>query len=134
MTGGQVDWNSWFTAATVACAVLKVSPIPYLIWKERQVRRDNPQANVLDGPLEAFLYFTSKLSGILAAAFALAAAASAGKDLETFVLSIVLVLFGAATFWSMFARFRGRFHGLIRSTVPQRTPALAAEGSSRSQD
>lgn len=95
-----------FTYATILFALLKVGPV--LILLPQKQRLDN----MFTDPFAATLYFTSKLSGILAVAFALAAAASAGRRSEALAIAVVLVLAGAATFLTIAGRITGRFKGL----------------------
>lgn len=101
-----------FTAATLAAAALKVLPILALGLMRHKV------SDLFANPVHAMLYFTSKTSGVLTVAFALAAAASAGRTGETCVLAGLLVVATAATFWTIFARVTGRFHGFAQIGRP----------------
>lgn len=101
-----------FTNATLAFAALKIIPIIILGINKNNV------SNLFANPVHAMLYFTSKISGVLTVAFALAAAASAGKIVETYILAGVLVVATALTFWTIFARFTGRFYGFAQIGRP----------------
>ncbi|MBO9713608.1 hypothetical protein [Sphingomonas sp.] len=87
-----------FTVATLVFAALKLGPVFILLPQKHRLDR------IAEARWVALLYFTSKLSGILAVAFALAAAASAGKVGEAEWLSALMVVAGAATFWTIYAR------------------------------
>ncbi len=104
--------NDTFTGATLVFAVLKIVPILILGMSKNKV------LDLFASPIHAMLYFTSKVSGVLTVAFALAAAASAGKTVETYVLAGVLLVATALTFWTIFARFTGRFYGFAQIGRP----------------
>ena len=104
--------NDAFTGATLVAAAMKIIPIIILGMNKHKV------SDLFANPIHAMLYFTSKISGVLAVAFALAAAASAGKNFETYVLAGVLVVATALTFWTIFARFTGRFYGFAQIGRP----------------
>lgn len=101
-----------FTNATLVFAALKIIPIIILGINKNNV------SNMFTNSVHAMLYFTAKTSGVLAVAFALAAAASAGKIVETYILAGVLVVATALTFWTIFARFTGRFYGFAQIGRP----------------
>ena len=102
-----MDMETLFTGAAVVFAVLKIGPIVLVL--PRRSRLDTMSTD----PFVAVLYFTSKLSGILGIAFALAASASAGRQTEAMLIAVALVAATVATFWSIAARHSGRFKGLI---------------------
>lgn len=97
----QIDLPTLFTNLTLVFAALKVGPLPYLLWRLRRID------SLSDDRLTAGLYLTSKLSGVLAVAFALSAAASTGRRIESILLSLLLVTAGALTMWTVFKRLSG---------------------------
>ena len=112
MSSTTMTLNDAFTGATLVAAALKIIPILILGMNKHKV------VDLFSNPIHTMLYFTSKVSGVLTIAFALAAAASAGKTIETYVLAGVLVVATALTFWTIFARFTGRFYGLAQIGRP----------------
>lgn len=104
--------NDAFTGATLVAAAMNIIPIIILGMNKHKV------SNLFANRIHAILYFTSKISGVLGVSFALAAAASAGKNFETYVLAGGLVVATALTFWTIFARFTGRFYGFAQIGRP----------------
>lgn len=109
-----MDMADFFTAMTLVFAALKLLPLPLLLKVAKQ-----PDM-LARAPWHSALYFTSKLSGVLAVAFALAAAASAQKTGEVAGLSLLLVLGTVLTGWSIWARLQGRPFGLAALRHRQR--------------
>ncbi|MDG5496759.1 hypothetical protein [Niveispirillum sp. BGYR6] len=109
-----MDLTDLLTGLTLLFAALKLLPLPLLLKAAKQ------PVLLTRMPWPSALYFTSKLSGILAVAFALAAAASAHKAEEVAGLSLLLVLGTVLTGWSIWARLLGRPFGLAALLHRQR--------------